>query len=655
MALSFTAILIILKSWGGTDAVEGLTTTEVCQSFILPMTCETRLSLVEQLQNDPIYNNLVKEATFFFSHAWEFKFRDLLHSIESFIREQNLNPDKTFIWLDIFSTSQHDFNEKSFEWLAYTFQQTIAKIGNLVLVMLPWSDPLPLKRAWCVYEIYASVKSNSKFYVALPPNEQETFIESIMADNLTFYEILKYSNSEVSHCQHQSDQDEIFNVIRRSIGFSKLDQLVFSTFFNWIVNLSESKLAKASSNEEKCAWLAALGNFHYENGSSNAAEQYFSRAYETCKLVFGDTHKQTLQAMNNLAAFLNSLEKFDESKNLSENCIKINTSGKSTEEYIEALGNIAAVYQNTADYKKAEELYLLALNGVKQINADSRKKYIYMSRLATAYRYQGKYNEAKEMVVEAIDGFCRLLGPVHPETLGAQLELGNLLIKLENYEECERILSESIEICKKGIGEAHTITDSLEVLLGSCFLYQDKLAEAEPLLVRSFNFKRQFIGSMNSNTLVAMNQLSLLYRKMKKFSEAELLMVECVAGFRKTITESHPNTLTSIFNLALIYQSLEKYDEAENMYKEALDGMRKVHGDSHLSSLHVMQAFADFYFKTRRYQESEEMLSLCIEKTLAVLDKSHAVAIKRIQELEKVREFRKQLIQRLESHESEKQ
>ncbi|KAJ3119198.1 Kinesin light chain 3 [Physocladia obscura] len=608
MGLSFTAILNILKSWGGTDAVEGLTTGEVCASFILPMARDTGLSICEQLQNNPTSRNFVDEATYFFSHVWEFKFRDLLRSIESFIREQNLNPDETFIWLDIFSISQHDFTEKSFEWLSSTFQEAIAKIGNLVLVMLPWSDPLPLKRAWCVYEIYASVNSNSKFYVALPPQEQEAFVESILMNNVAFYEILKYSSSEVSRCRHKTDQNAIFNVIRESIGFFKLDKLVFSTFFDWIVNLSKQRLAAVSSEEGKCEWLGVLGTFYYENSNYQAAEEYVLREYETCKITFGESHKNTLTAMNSLSAIYSTLDKYSDSKIMAEKCIEKNTAGKTNEQYIEAIINIAAVYQDTADYKKAEELYLLALDGLMQINVNSRKSYACMRGLATAYRYQGKYNEAKEMIFKAIDGLHQVLGPLHPHTFSSQLELGNLLIKLENYEECEKVLTESIKICKKGIGEAHIITSTFEQLLGSCYLYQDKRADAEPLLAKSLKFKRQSMGSLHSDTLVAMNQLSLLYLKMEKFSEAETLMVECVAGFRKNITESHPNTLASIFTLAVIYQALEKYEDAETMYKEALAGMTKVLGDSHLTTLHLMQYFGDFYFKTGRYQESKQIL-----------------------------------------------
>ena len=51
-------------------------------------------------------------------------------------------------------------------------REGIRHIGHTVLIMIPMRDPLPLKRAWCVWEIVCSLQTGARFETALTLKDQ---------------------------------------------------------------------------------------------------------------------------------------------------------------------------------------------------------------------------------------------------------------------------------------------------------------------------------------------------------------------------------------------------------------------------------------------------------------------------------------------------
>ncbi len=80
----------------------------------------------------------VQRATWFVSHAWRYKFLDLVKALEMFFASIG----GVVIWLDLFSTSQHSSFSKPPEWWQQTFVSAIGQMGQMVMVMTPRDNPL---------------------------------------------------------------------------------------------------------------------------------------------------------------------------------------------------------------------------------------------------------------------------------------------------------------------------------------------------------------------------------------------------------------------------------------------------------------------------------------------------------------------------------
>ena len=112
----------------------------------------------------------IGKATVFISHAWKYKFMDLLSALKHHFR--NENDDDVYIWFDLFSVNQHISDKVDPDWWNKSFMNAVKEIGHVVLVLSPWQNPIPFTRAWCLWEIYCAIVTGSKLEVAMDSGER---------------------------------------------------------------------------------------------------------------------------------------------------------------------------------------------------------------------------------------------------------------------------------------------------------------------------------------------------------------------------------------------------------------------------------------------------------------------------------------------------
>ena len=95
---------------GGREAIKELTTTDINEIHQKKITEPHKLSLCDYLSylNHPA----VGEATVFISHAWKYKFVDVMDALEYYFQD-NLD---VIIWFDLFSNNQHIAIDLDFQW-----------------------------------------------------------------------------------------------------------------------------------------------------------------------------------------------------------------------------------------------------------------------------------------------------------------------------------------------------------------------------------------------------------------------------------------------------------------------------------------------------------------------------------------------------------
>ena len=138
------------------DDVNTMDTSTVCDRLIKPLLSSTPdWTLVDIFDQQPNEELRCKPANRFVSHAWRYMFMDVMTALIELAEQPSLEGEDVYFWFDLCCNNQHRASSLPYEWWTTTFASSVGAIGHTVLLYGPWSDPVPLKRSWCLYELWS--------------------------------------------------------------------------------------------------------------------------------------------------------------------------------------------------------------------------------------------------------------------------------------------------------------------------------------------------------------------------------------------------------------------------------------------------------------------------------------------------------------------
>ncbi|GFH55193.1 TPR-like protein [Chaetoceros tenuissimus] len=451
-----------VEECGGRKALKGKTTTDVNEDFVKPFTKDYEQSycdmILEKAKDNDDLNGVVTTATVFISHAWKYKFLHVLDALKDHFKDE---PDK-IVWFDIVSNNQHKATELEYGWWATTFKDAIEKFGHTVMVMAPWNNPIPYKRAWCIFEAYCTNITGAKFEIAMSSKEQKDFIMQCKYEGTRpIHKMLSDVDAEKSEAFKLKDKERIHSVIREKIGFTGINSMLFEQLRDWVINvgLKELEISEVDSEEH-----LSLMNMH--------------------ETKLGPDHPRTLTSMNNLALLYYHQGKYDLAEPLYKDCLsKYETKlGPDHPDTLRFFNNLAILYYVQGKYDLAEPLYKDCLSKNKtKLGPDHPDTLLSVNNLAGLYRDQGKYDLAEPLYKDCLSKRETKLGPDHPDTLQSINDLAALYNDQGKYELAEPLYKDFLSKQKTKLGPDHP--DTLNSMNGLAYLYykQGNYDFAEPL------------------------------------------------------------------------------------------------------------------------------------------------------------------------------
>eukprot|EP01043_Picozoa_sp_COSAG02_P052370 COSAG02_NODE_5629_length_4171_cov_2.909180_1_plen_574_part_00 len=189
MGVSIEGVLLI-QSMFENVLTEDTTTSDICHLIVRPLTCDPRYrdistathrlhgwyshryvvrgsemqtlpatvdapdapsatwsvsrSWCDLLCTDPAKAKWGAPATGFFSHAWSFKFCDVVGALKRLASQRTDDAERVYFWFDICCVDQHITETVPRDWWSTTFKSAIADIGSTVMMLSPWVRmPMP--------------------------------------------------------------------------------------------------------------------------------------------------------------------------------------------------------------------------------------------------------------------------------------------------------------------------------------------------------------------------------------------------------------------------------------------------------------------------------------------------------------------------------
>lgn len=237
------------------DRLAGLSTDEVCGDIIKPETAAATWPLDEKERS---YARMVLNASspggnarlvpaqcetgigtanVFASHAWTFVFEELIQSLRFFEAEQvAAGHPRSYFWLDIFVVDENAAHTYPSSWWQTSFTEAVRAIGHTALVLTPWSAPVPLRRAWCLWEIYSTLRTEATLSVCMSDAETIDFHRALIESVDSVVRSLCTIDAETAEAGSQKDLDMIFAAVRTlDGGFQTLNVTVLQEMREWLL------------------------------------------------------------------------------------------------------------------------------------------------------------------------------------------------------------------------------------------------------------------------------------------------------------------------------------------------------------------------------------------------------------------------------------
>jgi len=451
---------------------------ELVEKFIKPKTTKEKCSYAELLPQ-----NQTGKANIFVSHAWKYPVNKLVSALEEFERT-NKSLERPFIYfLDYCTVNQHitspDLKVKDVE-------NCIKSCNATVLVLSPWSDPIPLTRSWCILEIMYAILAKTQIEVVLPPAESEELRRSHLT---SVAKVLSKIDSAKAEASIEADQRDIKKVITDKLGgFLKVNDAVLKELRKWLDTTVEKILANwlDKKGQSYRAFLNNAALYFRRRANFNRAISLHEKLIELDEEDDSEPTRRQIMSRKNLATALRSQ---------AENFIQEGQTNNVTEILL-----------------RAEEIYVQCIELCDEYLTESNSlKPNLLSHLAGVYELLDYLELAEERCREAVDGF-KYWKPDHKNRLVCLCSLAQILAKKEKYDEAEKWYDEGLRGLRNTLGERHMWTLNGEFSYG-CFLLL--------LAVRDTEKKSEVLDSDNSGI-----------RKIKA----------CRDGMIETLGLNHPKT-----------------------------------------------------------------------------------------------------------------
>lgn len=524
----------------GREKLEGLSTEDVCREIVKPTTKQLQSSYCDWLKSEN-HPGFAEIATVFISHAWKFKFLDVVDALYEHFGDDQGKRDQTVIWFDVFSVNQHDLSKKDFNWWDKIFKSAIKQFGRTVMVLAPWNDPLPLRRAWCIFELYCTAATKSRFEVAMNRFNKNLFLESIRKEGIVeINKMLAVVDAERSECDKEEDRNRIFEVAN-IVGFKKLNAMVFEQLRGWVISVVLEEIDKETNQEKIFELKHQLANLYSSQAKYDLAEPLYLECLAGFKSLT-IVHPFMIKTINN---------------------------------------NLGFLYQCQGDYDKAETFLLKSLH-LKELLGNLNPVFLEpMGNLALVYYQQGKFDQAQPLYDDCVMISRTSYGEDHEKTLTLIDNLASVYHSMGNFDQAERLFRDSYEKRKEKLGENHPDTLISINNLANLYSNQGKFDRAEPLLVENMNRMISCFGDSHPDSLSSIYNLAQHYRERGRFDEAEQLLIKCLERNRRNLGENHPDTLRSMDSLGILYDAQSRYQEAEKLFEICVKGRKQVLGEMH--------------------------------------------------------------------------
>jgi tetratricopeptide (TPR) repeat protein len=278
-----------------------------------------------------------------------------------------------------------------------------------------------------------------------------------------------------------------------------------------------------------------------------------------------------------------SLERghYQQAENLVKRVISIQERLQESEEL--SLTDLAIIYRRQGRYGEARALLLHALRLCEQDLGPSQSPnlLVVLSNLASFYMEQGRYVEARSLYLRVLQLNEQTGGLDVPQVAMMLQKLGDLSREQEHFENAESEYLRALDLWEQAAGPGHLLTAYALHGLALLRMAQGQYKEAEYFFRKTIQIREQAYDEVHADLAEVLHDLALFYCKQGK-DEAALPLFERAWQIRERVLgPRHPALATSLHNLGLLHARQGRKEQARSYYQRSLALRKQVLGERH--------------------------------------------------------------------------
>jgi tetratricopeptide (TPR) repeat protein len=276
----------------------------------------------------------------------------------------------------------------------------------------------------------------------------------------------------------------------------------------------------------------------------------------------------------------------------------------------------AGELERQGDYDGAEKVLVAALKEAESFGRDSVCKGIALNNLGSIYHSQGRYQEAEERYVAAMELWKTIGGAVDRHLVHSLLNLTALYVETGQHIKANRLgldaVAVQLEASRPGCSDFAGVLSAM----GAIAFAQARYHEAE------LHFQRALAlwEKLTPNSLEAMqtlNSMGAVYKKAGRLADA-LRCYERALRVAETMPmgSMHPERVKLLANLGVAHFLVHGPAEAEPFFKDALAIGESTLGPKHPVVGQVLLNYSVALKQTKRKAEAK----VCERRGMAILE-----------------------------------
>eukprot|EP00042_Codosiga_hollandica_P056206 m.805998 g.805998 ORF g.805998 m.805998 type:complete len:930 (+) comp59294_c0_seq3:257-3046(+) len=502
-----------------------LSAADAQRFLLLGLTRERSCSLLDLYleRSDAAGHPFVAMASVYVAHA---STASVLATLDVVLEMAERLPSAYF-WIDLFALNYHEMKASlvTQTWLHTTLQNMIKSIGSVLVALPSFSQPTPLGRAWCLWELMAGLTHTPRSVnVQFPAKQKLEFVEAFLKNPATVLQALTPVPIEKAATREREDLDLLLLSIRHNPGVAELNRQVAAFLWAWCLDAvvedaeTVSKTAGDGVGTQRLInVLLQAGKEHFRQQSLTKAIALYERALPLATKLFGEVHANTAAIYGSLAQALTVAG--DEIKALEFFVRALETQlqavGENDAYTAQICANMGLLFFKKNDMEVALDCYQRALAIASAIRAEADLPTAAVhERLGALYSAQGQFEKSLEAYLRAVAIFRAF-----PSQLASK-EYLSLLKDLANLYTLRGDYSRAIEHYETLVGSPAASSDdqfgASLMQLGELYFAQNVFTKALANFSRAKNALEAKLSANHPETVAAQARIAACQEQLNR-------------------------------------------------------------------------------------------------------------------------------------------